>query len=171
MARIRLITERGDALSSDQARVFDAIVESRGKMLRPYEVLLHAPTIAEALSELGARIRFAGSLPDHDRELVILTAAAVHGCEFEWDTHLPIAIEAGVRPEVITHLEGVPTELTDMELLVIEYVQTLCAESTVPADMFERAREHFGDGGVIELTAAVGYYTLLAYVMRATDTC
>lgn len=171
MARIGLIAERDDALSPDQARVFDAIVASRGKLLRPYQVLLHAPNIAEALSDLGARIRFAGSLPDHDRELVILTAAAVHGCEFEWDAHLPIAMEAGVRREAIAHLEGKPTKLTDVESLVVGYVRTLCAESTVPADMFERARQHFGDGGVVELTAAVGYYTLLAYVMRATDTC
>lgn len=171
MARIELITERTQAVTDDQLRVFDAVVESRGKMIRPFEVLLHAPSVAEPLSEVGARLRFAGSLPDHDRELVILTAATVHGCAFEWDSHYSIAIAAGVRQEAIDHLRGGRATLTEHEETVISYVRQLCADSTVSPEVFARALETFGQSGVVELTATVGYYTLLAFVMGAVDAC
>lgn len=171
MARVPLIEQRHQAVTAAQQQVFDSIVASRGSLIRPYQVLLHAPSIAEPLAETGARIRFGGSLPDHDRELVILTAAVVHGCAFEWDSHVQIAIDAGVRQEVLDHLRDGSGSLDESEELVISYVRTLCAASTVPAELFERARSRFGDSGVVELTATVGYYTLLAFVMGAADAC
>ena len=52
MTRIELITSR-DGLDDETAAVFDWVVESRGQMLRPFEVLLHAPALAQPVAELG----------------------------------------------------------------------------------------------------------------------
>lgn len=171
MARINLITQRDQTTGEAQRNIYDYIVASRGKMIRPFEVLMHTPALATPLSELGAKIRFSGGIPDHDRELVILTAAVVHNCQFEWDSHLPIAVGAGVRQETLNYLQGAESELTEHEELVISYVKTLVAESTVPDDLFQRALAEFGQAGVVELTVTVGYYTLLAYAMGAVDAC
>jgi 4-carboxymuconolactone decarboxylase len=172
VARIPLITERTDDLTAEQAAAFDWVVGSRGRMIRPFEVLLHTPVIARLVAELGAQIRFESTLSDHDRELVIITAARLHGCAFEWDSHRPLAEAAGVRAEVIEHLRtGAPVELTDTESLLIGFVRELCASSTVSEDTFASAREHLGDSGTVELSATVGYYTLLGYVMGACDAC
>lgn len=171
MARINLITERDQTTSDAQRNIYDYIVASRGKMIRPFEVLMHTPALATPLSELGAKIRFGGSVADHDRELVILTAAVAHGCQFEWDSHHPIAVKAGVSKEAIAHLQGSTEELTEHDALVITYVQTLIAESSVPSELFSRALDAFGEAGIIELTVTVGYYTLLAYTMSAVDAC
>jgi len=172
MARIPLITDRTDDLTEDQLETFDWVVESRGKMIRPFEVMLHTPKIARHAAELGAEIRFGSSLSDHDRELVIITAAAVHGCGFEWDSHLPLARAAGVRPEVVEYLEGGRSgDLTDTELLLIGFVRELCAESTVSSARFATARAYLGEPGVVELCATVGYYTMLGYVMGACGAC
>lgn len=170
MARVRLLTER-EGLSPEQQETFDWVVESRGSMIRPYEVLLHAPGIARPAAELGARIRYESSLSDHDRELVILTAAAYHGCGFEWDSHLPIARAAGVGEGVIAHLQGGAADLEEAEELLVGFVRELCATSTVPEDRFARAVDHLGESGVVELCATVGYYTFLAFVMGACDAC
>lgn len=173
MARVRLITDR-EGLTPEQLETFDWVVESRGSMIRPYEVLLHAPGMARPAAELGARIRYESSLSDHDRELVILSAAAVHGCGFEWKSHLPLARAAGVREEVVAHLAGEdpPTgDLTGDEEMIVGFVRELCAASTVSEERFAQARDHFGEAGVVELCATVGYYTFLAYVMGATDAC
>ena len=62
-------------------------------MNRPYEVMLHSPGIAQPMAELGGKIRYESTLSDHDRELVIVTAAVAHGCAFEWDSHHRIAVE------------------------------------------------------------------------------
>jgi 4-carboxymuconolactone decarboxylase len=172
VARIPLITERTDDLTAAQADTFDWVVRSRGKMIRPFEVLLHTPAIARLVAELGAQIRFESTLSDHDRELVILSAARAHDCAFEWDSHRPLAEAVGVRAEVIDHVRtGAPVELTGTEALLIGFVRELCASSTVSEETFAAARNHLGDAGIVELSATVGYYTLLGYVMGACDAC
>ena len=172
MARIPLVGERTEDLSDDQLALFDHVVGSRGKMIRPYEVLIHAPGVALPMSELGEQIRYHSSLADHDRELVIMTAGALTGCRFEWDSHESIAIAAGVRREVLDHLEhGSPCELTGAEAMLIEFVTELHTTSSVTDSTFAAAQVALGDRGVVELAATVGYYTMLAYVMGACDAC
>ena len=171
MARVNLIQDR-QGLSPEQQETFDWVVESRGSMIRPYEVLLHAPGIARPAAELGAQIRYQSSLSDHDRELVIITAAVVHGCGFEWDSHVALALAAGVRDEVVAHLRDAgEVELTEVEKLIIGFVRELCSQSTVSEERFARALDHLGEPGVVELSATVGYYTFLAFVMGACGAC
>lgn len=172
MARIPLITDRGAHLTPEQQETFDWVVQSRGKMIRPFQVLVHTPVIARHAAELGAQIRFGSTLSDHDRELVIVTAAKVHNCAFEWSSHRPLAEAAGVRQEVLAHLDtGQDVELTEDESLLISFVRELCRSSTVPEELFTAARDHLGVQGTVELCATVGYYTMLGYVMGACDAC
>lgn len=170
MSRVPLITDKV-GLDPEQVETFDWIVRSRGSMLRPFEVLLHKPAIARQAAELGAKVRFESTMSDHDRELVIIATAKQHRCGFEWDSHLPLARKAGVREEVIGHLEGREADLTETEALLTGFVRELCATSTVSEDTFQAAQDHLGQTGVIELAATVGYYTLLGYVMGACGAC
>lgn len=171
MARIELITERNQLSSDAQREFFDRIVASRGKMIRPFQVLAHAPAVASAIGDVGAAIRFAGTLSDHDRELVIITAAVANGCQFEWDSHHPIALEAGVRPEAAGFLQGEAHELTNRERVIIGYVRDLCDAGNVSDERFAEMLDLLGAEGTVELTATVGYYTLLAYVMNVAGAC
>jgi 4-carboxymuconolactone decarboxylase len=172
MARVSLITERSDDLDETQRRVFDRIVASRGRMIRPFEVLLHTPEIGEAIAEVGARLRFGSSLPDHDRELLTLVVGVAHGCAFVWDSHMDLARSAGVREVVLEFLRGGPQpDLTELEKLIITSVRDLCATATMPSARFDELRDHYGDVGAVEIATTVGYYTLLGYVMGATDAC
>ena len=172
MARIELVTERDQLSTEPQRELFDRIVASRGEMIRPYQVLVHAPAVAGAIGDVGAAIRFAGSLADHDRELVIITAAVINDCQFEWDSHHPIALEAGVRPETAEYLRsGEDHELDNREATIIGYVRELCDTGTVSDERFAEMVDLLGTEGTVELTATVGYYTMLAYVMNAAGAC
>lgn len=165
MARLRLLTDR-HGLSEAQQAVFDWIVESRGQMLRPFEVLLHRPEMARPAAELGHQIRYEGSLSDHDRELAIITVAQAHSCGFEWDTHIGLARTAGVSEATIAALEdgdavGSPDDV------IVGFVRELCAASTVSDSAHAAAEDRLGAAGTVELSTLVGYYTLLAFVMNA----
>jgi 4-carboxymuconolactone decarboxylase len=61
--------------------------------------------------------------------------------------------------------------LTATESLFVQFVRELCAESTVSPTTFDQAKDLLGESGVVELSATVGYYTLLAMVMGACDAC
>ena len=125
MDRIPLLTSK-DGLSEQQQQVFDWVVESRGKMLRPYEVLLHTPGLAQPAAELGHQIRYEGQLSGHDRELAIITAAKVHDCAFEWDSHVGLARDAGVSETAISYLESGFGELAAGEDVIVGFVRELC---------------------------------------------
>lgn len=171
MARVRLFSEMSADLSEAQTAAYQWVVESRGRMIRPYEVLLHSPDMARAAAELGACVRFGSSLSDHDRELAILASAAAHSCQFEWDSHLPLAIDAGVSSEALAFLQGQPADLHSKDTWIIGFVQELCARARVPDDLFALALADLGEAGTVELCVTVGYYTMLAQVMGACQAC
>ncbi len=170
MARIPLITSR-EGLVGDQLATFDAIVESRGEMLRPFEVLLHSPDLAMHTGSLGAKLRFESDLLDSDRELLILTTAICHRCPFEWDTHLELAVAAGVSDGAISFLQDQPGTPTERESALIEFTRELCTDSTVGDDLFEKVHGLLGNQGIVEAATTVGYYTMLAYVMNSCGAC
>ena len=165
MARIPLLDER-ENLSDAQRAVFDWIVESRGKMLRPFEVLLHVPEMARPTAELGHQIRYEGSLSDHDRELAIITAARAHSCEFEWDSHVGLARDAGVSEATIAAVRN-RDGVGPPDGVIVAFARELCEGSTVADEAYGEALDRLGASGVVELSTLVGYYTLLAFVMNA----
>lgn len=170
MARIDLISSR-EGLSPDQAGLYDWIIESRGGLVRPFQVLLHAPSQAEHLARLGHEVRFESVLDGASRELAILSTGRAHGCRYIWDTHLGIAQREGVRSEALAHLDGEPTTLMEREAAIVETVRELCLQSSLSASAFDRVVTELGVDGVVELTVLVGYYTLLGYTMAAFDVC
>ncbi len=171
MERIPLL-ESTDGLSETQREIFDWVVESRGKMIRPYEVLLHSPGLARPAAELGHQIRYEGELSDHDRELAIITAAKAHDCAFEWDSHVDIARSSGVSETAITALETGQGEFSDSEAVIVNFVRQLCADSDIGDETFTAVSKQLGSSGpVVELAGLVGYYTFLAYVMKVAGAC
>jgi 4-carboxymuconolactone decarboxylase len=172
MARIPLITEKGPHLDEEQSTTFDWVVESRGKMIRPFEVLLHTPDIARSIAELGAKIRFSSTLPDADRELVILTVGVTHGCAFVWDSHIDLARSVGVRPEALEAVSsGEDDGLGDHELLLVGSTRSLCRSGGVSDAQFAGLVATYGERGAVDYCATVGYYTMLGFVMGATEAC
>ena len=170
MARMPLYTDR-EGLDAIRLEVFDAVVASRGSMIRPYEVLLHAPGLALPAAHLGGRIRYHGSLSDHDRELAILTASSAAKCQFEWDSHVEIAREAGVSEAALRHLRGSDDTLSDSEQLIVGFVRELVDTSTVSDETFEATVAAMGNERVVELATLVGYYMMLGYVMNVAGAC
>ena len=170
MARIELI-DRKDRLAPGQARLFDWIVGSRGEMVRPFQVLLHAPEQAEHLARLGHVVRFESGLDGADRELAILATGRAHGCDYVWDTHVDLARREGTSPEAIAHLEGDAGDLAPREAAILDMVNELCSSSSLSASTFARVKSELGAEATVELSVLVGYYTLLGYTMAAFDVC
>ncbi|MCY4622500.1 MAG: carboxymuconolactone decarboxylase family protein [bacterium] len=173
MARVELI-DRRDGLAPEQARLFDWIVESRGELVRPFQVLLHAPEQAEHIARLGHVVRFESGLVGADRELAILATGRAHGCDYVWDTHVALAQREGTSPEAIAHLDGETGDTADLaptEAAILDMVGELCSGSSLSASTFARVASHLGTKGVVELSVLVGYYTMLGYAMASFDAC
>jgi len=168
--RVPYITER-EQVPEGGREAYDSIAESRGHVGGPFGVLLNSPEVAGRVGHLGAYVRFESGLADPVRELAILTTAREFDCAYEWAAHEPIAREAGVRDEAIGAVaERAPTdELSDEESLVVRYGRHLFGEHAVPDPLFEDAKTAFGVEDVVELTATMGYYSMIACVLNAFE--
>lgn len=170
MSRVPPITDR-EQLAPNDRPTFDAIVQSRGSMLRPFESLLHAPALAARVADLGHAIRFESHLSDVDRELVTLATGHARRCAFIWESHLEAARSAGIGNDMLAALQTGGTGLDPRANALARLVQELCDSGGVADETFRAARELVGTQGFIELVLTVGYYTMLAYAMSAVDAC
>jgi len=170
VSRIPLITAQ-DELDAAGRIVFDRIVQARGQMLRPFEVLLHSPVMADKVAQLGHVVRFESRLTDADRELATLATGRAHGCAFVWRSHLETALTAGIGADTIAALEGTGSDLGAREATLVSFVNELCDASSVSDKTFEAAHDLVGTRGTVELVLTVGYYTMLSYTMKACGAC
>jgi 4-carboxymuconolactone decarboxylase len=170
IARVDLIAGSDD-LTPEARTVVARLIESRGEVSRPFQLLLHSPALAGCVAELGHLVRSGSSLGDADRELVTLATGRAIGCAFVWDSHLDAAAAAGVSPDTIATLQRDPAGLGARERVLVSFVEQLCEGRTVANATFEAARELVGARAVVELSLTIGYYSMLGSVMGACDAC
>jgi 4-carboxymuconolactone decarboxylase len=170
MARVELIDSK-EGLTPDQQQAFDEIAASRGHVVGPFRALLHRPELARQVSRLGAYVRFQSGLDGALQELSILTVARHHAAQFEWTAHVPLALRAGVREEAMAAIRDrrAPAGLTEGEATVWRFVHELLADKRVDDETYRATLGLLGRDGVFEITATVGYYSLLAAVMNAFE--
>jgi len=59
--------------------------------------------------------------------------------------------------------------LSDEEAFPIRYARELLLTKRVSDETFAVARDRFGDQGVVDLTATVGYYSMMACLLNALE--
>jgi 4-carboxymuconolactone decarboxylase len=159
-----------EAMTAEQKRVAARIASGpRGTWQRgPFKALLRSPEIADRLQHVGAFVRFESSIEPRLNELAILLCARRWTAQYEWYAHRKLALEAGLRPAVADAIaEGRrPADLGEDESIVHDFVHQLLHTGQVGDAAFDAARERFGENGVVDLIAAVGYYTTVSFVLN-----
>lgn len=168
MSRLPLLDQR-DLLPEDAYATFDEIMASRGRITPTFGVMLHSPQVAQRAAHLGTYMRFESSLEPAARELAALAAAHLCKCAYEWGQHQAPARTHGVSEAAIAALaEDAPVDgLPEAEALIIRYARQILLDHTVDEETFAAARARFGDRGTVDLTATLGYYSMVACVLNA----
>ena len=156
-------------LNEEQARIFDAILETRGSIAGPFGIWLHSPELADRAQSLGEFVRYRTSLAPRLSELAILVTARFWDCQVEWSLHEPFALESGLSEEIIDAVRHgrEPDFGLDDERAVFQFVSELLNHRFVSDGVFNAAQEALGTTGVVELTGIVGYYGLVAQTLNA----
>lgn len=160
------------SLSLDQRRIHDAILSGpRGIVEGPLRVWLTSPGLADTAQQLGAFCRYGTSLPPRLSELAILVTGAYWRSGFEWAVHAPIAIAAGLTPQVTEAIRtGQPPHfLLDDEAVVYGFSTELHRDHAVSSATYARATALLGEVGVVELVGILGYYTLISMTINAFE--
>jgi 4-carboxymuconolactone decarboxylase len=170
MARIPTIDSK-EELPPEHHALYDAIAESRGKVRGPFAALLHSPSLADRTAHLGAYVRFESQLDPKIVELAVLAAARELESKHEWAAHIPYAQKAGIPLETIRaiHQQKGPESFSSEDAQVVSYVRELLRTHRVSEATFQALFAWLDVRGLVELTAAIGYYAMLACTLNAFD--
>lgn len=170
MPRIPLPTP--ETMTPEQRRVYDQVVSGpRGMVRGPLRAALHRPELADKWQQLGELLRYRTSLPPTLSELAILVTARHCRCDLEWHIHEQAAREAGLSAGIIEDVRAGrrPGSADADKLAVFDFADELNRTRTVSDAVYRRALEHIDVIGVVELTALVGYYTMVAMTLNAHE--
>jgi 4-carboxymuconolactone decarboxylase len=162
-----------DAMSDTQKKAADELVAGpRGAVAGPFIPLLRSPELMSRLQKTGEYLRFQNSIGQKLTEFVILMTARQWTQQYEYSVHAPLAIKAGVKPEIVTAIaEGRrPTGMAADEEVVFEFCRELRENQSVTDATYGRAISAFGEQGVVDMSVLVGYYTTLAIIMNVART-
>lgn len=151
------------------------IIQARGRISQLYQVLLHSPVIAHGWEQMLSAVRNKSSLPAALRELVIVRVAVLNKADFEYQSHVALALREGVPQAVIdavtnaAYLTPLPFDLTvsAAERVALLLADTMTRAIDVPDDLFEQVRGHFNTQGQIDLVATIAAYNMVSRFLTA----
>ena len=110
-------------------------------------------------------------IPMRLKELAIITVGRVFGSDYEWFIHAKRAAEFGIDTEVIESIrQNSPPSFTDEDEALVYDVARELAQTRHLADVnYRRAHKRFGDEGMVELAALVGFYHTVSIVLNVFD--
>jgi 4-carboxymuconolactone decarboxylase len=158
-----------DKMSSAQRAVADAIMSGpRGGLRGPFNAWLRSPVLADRLQKVGEYIRFNTSLDKRVNEMAILMTAQAWGSQYEWYAHAPLAIKAGLDPDIVAAIGAgrKPEKMKDDEAVVWEFTTQLRRDHGVDDAIYARALEKLGEQGIMDLIAVNGYYDVVSMTLN-----
>jgi len=170
MARITLPAP--ESLDPDQRRVYDKIVSGRrGKIQGPLRAALHNAELADRWQALGELLRYNTTLTPRQSELAILVTGRACRSPFEWYAHRLEAERVGIEAQTIEALlaETPPAGLSADDAVVVQVAVELNRFNSITDATYADALARLGERKLVELTALVGYYTMVAMTLNAHE--
>jgi len=130
-----------------------------------------APAAVGRVEQLGVYCRFQCALPERQRELAICTVAAHWRADYEWYAHAGLAQKQGISQGVLDAIAaGGAPELTEpADAAVYAFARELLKTGRVSDESYRAVVGLFGEGGAVDLSGLLGYYTLLAMTLNAFE--
>lgn len=167
MGRLKNLTL--EEMSDQQKALYERIAAKRGAVRGPFNAWLYSPELCDRVEALGKFVRYEASFPMIVREIVVLVIARHFTAQYMWQAHAKIAVKEGVPQAVVEAIENreEPQLSDDGERAGYAYARELLETHAVSAETFEAARAAFGETGVVELTAFIGNFTMVAMALNA----
>lgn len=157
-------------MNAAQKEVYDQIVSGpRKTLVGPLRAALHNPVLADRWQRLGQVLRFETSIPIHLNELAILVTARRWNSNLEWAIHYGDAERAGLNMSIADAIRdcSLPDFGTDNDARdVYEFTRQLVQFGDVDDEVYSAMMTRWGEVGVVELVAVIGYYSMVAMTLN-----
>lgn len=136
----------------------------------PFDSWLRSPQLCHKMREFGGMLWNDTSLDRGIVELAICVAAWFWQSNVEW-SHANTAIKFGIEPGVLDDVAKGRRPASDRADVLLTYDLSLAflQGKSLSDALFARAIEGFGERGLVEIAEIVGFYTAVAFTIRAFD--
>jgi 4-carboxymuconolactone decarboxylase len=169
----RLPPMETQSMNEAQRKAAEALIAGpRKAVVGPFIALLRSPELLDRMQRVGEYLRFHNAIPQKLVELAILVTSRHAANAFEWVLHQPLARKEGVTRETVDAINAGhrPASAPDDELAIFDFAHELLETSFVSDAAYAAVRERFGEQGVVDLTATIGYFVTVSYVMNVAGT-
>ena len=167
----RLVDLPPEELTAEQKTVFDKLTAGRGRILGPYKVWIHSPTVAAGMEHIGTYHNKRGSLTTREVEIGILVIARHWDAAYVRQAHIKAGKAAGLSDEIIDAvLAGRDPKLADPhERAVHRFAAALVAGAKLGDAEFAEIEAALGRDGIAEVLVLLGYYTSVCLAMKVHE--
>jgi 4-carboxymuconolactone decarboxylase len=137
----------------------------------PYNPILRSPVMGQRMYDLLYYLRWNSSVPQRLNEFAILIIGRQWRSQVEWLAHAPLAIKAGMSPEVLADLKAQkrPATMKADEAVVYDFVTELTVDHRVSDVTYARTRQHLSDQQIVDLTTISGTYVTVAMLLAMAE--
>ena len=142
-----------------------------GQIGGPFDTWFRSPEMSRMMRRFGGFLWSRTSLDRGIVEFAIDVAAAFWQSSYEWNAHAPRAVEHGIPQSVMDEVavgRAPSTERNDIQV-AYEVCSALLAGKALSQGLYDRAVSEFGERGLVELCGTIGFYTTVAFTLRAFD--
>ncbi len=130
--------------------------------------LVRHPTLMRRINALGGAFLAHGTLPVRERELVILRVAWRADSLYEYSQHVVLGRAAGLtKDEVRGVCAGTGQAGPGADGDLIRFADAVLAREAIPDQLWSALRVRYTDEQMLELTALVGFYLMMAGIIDA----
>ena len=161
-----------ESLTPEQKPLGDQIMKVSSVGLGgPYNPLLRSPVLGQRMFDLLYYLRWNTSVPLRLNEFAIIIVGRNWRSQVEWFAHAPLAIKAGLAPEVVADLKANkrPANMKPDEEIVYDFVTELIEKKVVSDATFKRARASMSEQQVVDLTMVAGTYVSVAMLLAMAE--
>ena len=133
----------------------------------PFKVYLRSPELAKKLEEVSDFVRWESGQPPRLTELAILITARQWSNQWIWRGHYRAAVRGGLDPSVGADIAAGkrPEKMKPDETILYNYATEMYRDKAVSDPTFAAAVKAFGEKGLIDLVATMGYYDIVAMTL------
>lgn len=141
-----------------------------GRLIGPFNALLHSPGLAAGYGRYLAAESEHTTLTPLQREVVILTVGTAWQADYEVYAHVAVARSLRLREEVIDTIrageEGAGV-MADDEAAVYAFTRELAGRRRVGARTYARAVDVLGQRAVVDMVHLIGIYLTTSAILNA----
>ena len=142
---------------------------SQGRVFNIFKTLAHHPNLSRRWMVFANHILGKSTLPDRDRELLILRIGFLCQAGYEWGQHVLISRRCGMSEEEISSTQtGPQTEgLSAKDKVLLQATDDLHREAHVSNETWEGLATYFNTQQLMDIVFTVGQYNLVSMALNS----